>query len=753
MDRKFLLGATFIAAIAALLLTPHSMTSASDKPGALIFEQDLSSTADVTSVAGISSPESPNTGLPCNSLCIVPDNGLGTADLPASCSYVALLGGMHIVDGLPPGSTIEVDPVLTGFGGIVRTPGGVLGGEILQFNASLLVQLQGTGALLGFSRNINIPVTVEIHNGPRIPATSPQSFPSELRKIQGQIIGDPDFDLLRITGGNDFGLPSPGHTTLTQQPGGGWAVDSFFDITYRIDFVGRPGGSLSGMSGSTTGECTLSQGFHYWVPADGHKMHFPQLPDPSGWDVYGVAPMVLGDDWQCSQTGPVEDIHFWGSWLDDNVGVITSFDISIREDIPAGITTPYSHPGSLLWQRTVTDFCILPISPPTTEGWYDPFTGVVLANNHLQYFQYDVYLDTVDWFVQNSGTIYWLCITANVSTPGTAWGWKSSLNHFNDDAVWQQLIPSTCVMPDNGGGTADLPALCSYLNTSGTYDIIDGLPPGTEINSQGDLGGFFNITRSPGGTLGGEVDQFMGVMSLQMTGTGSLVGFNRVANLPISNCQFDHAPRTPGTPLQSFASDLFVMQGQIIGDPDFDLLRITAGTGFGMPSPGHTTLTQLPGGQWNVDSFFDITYRIDFVGAPGGPLAGRSGSTTGTIRIQQGGPVTGGGLWNELFEPPAFVNSMDLAFVITGGSGICDCMPGDANGTGTLTISDAVHLINYIFAGGPAPTPYPLCSGDANCDCVVSISDAVYMINYIFAGGPAPCDCTQWLVNCGPPLR
>jgi hypothetical protein len=34
-----------------------------------------------------------------------------------------------------------------------------------------------------------------------------------------------------------------------------------------------------------------------------------------------------------------------------------------------------------------------------------------------------------------------------------------------------------------------------------------------------------------------------------------------------------------------------------------------------------------------VDSFFDITYRIDFVGAPGGALAGRSGSTTQMTRI------------------------------------------------------------------------------------------------------------------------
>jgi hypothetical protein len=42
---------------------------------------------------------------------------------------------------------------------------------------------------------------------------------------------------------------------------------------------------------------------------------------------------------------------------------------------------------------------------------------------------------------------------------------------------------------------------------------------------------------------------------------------------------------------------------------------------------------------WSVDSFFDVTYRIDFVGAPGGPLAGRSGSSTGTVRFELGIPA------------------------------------------------------------------------------------------------------------------
>lgn len=62
---------------------------------------------------------------------------------------------------------------------------------------------------------------------------------------------------------------------------------------------------------------------------------------------------------------------------------------------------------------------------------------------------------------------------------------------------------------------------------------------------------------------------------------------------------------------------------------------------------------------------------------------------------------------------------------------------GDADGSGTITISDAVFLINYIFSGGPAPSP--LVAGDADCSDSITISDAVYMINYIFGGGPAPC--------------
>lgn len=206
---------------------------------------------------------------------------------------------------------------------------------------------------------------------------------------------------------------------------------------------------------------------------------------------------------------------------------------------------------------------------------------------------------------------------------------------------------AACIVSDSAG-TAGLPPVgCTYttpdvLSPNNDLFVIDGLPAGTFIQMDSALHSFLNIVAVPGGGLGGEAESYQASLDMPMIGHGSLAGFNRNIVMPLSNVQSHSAPRTPGTTPQSFLTDMFVMQGQLVaGDPDFDLLRISAGTGFGMPSPGHTTLTRLgpPGSNWNVDSFFDITYRIDFVGAPGGQLAGRSGSTTRTARFVIGAGV------------------------------------------------------------------------------------------------------------------
>jgi outer membrane protein assembly factor BamB len=63
---------------------------------------------------------------------------------------------------------------------------------------------------------------------------------------------------------------------------------------------------------------------------------------------------------------------------------------------------------------------------------------------------------------------------------------------------------------------------------------------------------------------------------------------------------------------------------------------------------------------------------------------------------------------------------------------------GDANADEDVNVSDAVHIINYVFVGGDPPDP--LVSGDVNCDEDVNVSDAVWIINYVFVGGNIPCD-------------
>ncbi len=72
----------------------------------------------------------------------------------------------------------------------------------------------------------------------------------------------------------------------------------------------------------------------------------------------------------------------------------------------------------------------------------------------------------------------------------------------------------------------------------------------------------------------------------------------------------------------------------------------------------------------------------------------------------------------------------------------CPCIHcGDANSDDFVDQSDAVFLIQYIYAGGAAPGTscgVEYGRGDANGDGYADISDAVFLIDYIFSGGPAP---------------
>ncbi|MFZ5980291.1 MAG: hypothetical protein ACOYVF_06620 [Candidatus Zixiibacteriota bacterium] len=181
-----------------------------------------------------------------------------------------------------------------------------------------------------------------------------------------------------------------------------------------------------------------------WVPEDGHKMHYPQLPDEDGFDINATDPLLVADDWRCSASGPITEIHFWGSWLRENTGNIIGFYINIYSDIPADPPQiPYSQPGELLWRAFIDNFVAYPILTPESvwEGWYDPSTGLIIYEDHQEYWMYNI-TDIPDPFVQELGTVYWLGISAVVeqSPVEIAWGWKTSLDVWNDLPTW--LDPS-----------------------------------------------------------------------------------------------------------------------------------------------------------------------------------------------------------------------------------------------------------------------------------------------------------------------
>ncbi|MFO0974200.1 MAG: hypothetical protein U1A27_12295 [Phycisphaerae bacterium] len=177
----------------------------------------------------------------------------------------------------------------------------------------------------------------------------------------------------------------------------------------------------------------------------------------------------------------------------------------------------------------------------------------------------------------------------------------------------------------------------------------------------------------PGGGLGGDRQQSSSSVQVDLSGTGLWLGYHRTITVPMT-VVIDSATRGYGQPVQSFCNDVNSLNGQLApADPDFQLLRITGGTAFGMPSPGHTTLTLQPPNNWVVDSFFDITYRIDFIGAPTGPFAGRTGSTTRTQRVQIGQPVG----YRAILPGSDSWHALDPSSVTFGGTSPIPPIPAD----------------------------------------------------------------------------
>lgn len=315
-----------------------------------------------------------------------------------------------------------------------------------------------------------------------------------------------------------------------------------------------------------------------------------------------------------------------------------------------------------------------------------------------------------------SGAQYLVQVGTSLNLPGSTSG----------SVTFACELPD-CVLPNNGAGTVDLPPVgCTYSGAGDFHVDAMGMPEAL-LNLSVTQGLFSAISGpSAGGSLSGDTVTYNSQLLINVEGFGTFAGYSRFLSLTALASIVDLAPRPGGAALQGFETALQHLNVELTGDPDFDLLRITAGGNNALPSPGFTTARLLPSGSYAVDSFFDVTYEIVFVGAAGGPLAGRSGITTDTVRVQLGNGVS---------EVPRFVR-------------------GDANVDGALNVGDTIAVLAQLFSAAPQ-----ICrdASDANDDGSLNLADPVFILGFLFQGGglpPAPglvCgeDPTADTLDCG----
>jgi len=184
-----------------------------------------------------------------------------------------------------------------------------------------------------------------------------------------------------------------------------------------------------------------------WKEEDGHKMHYPQRPDLDGWDI-DMTTHVLADDWGCSETGLVDDIHFWASVEYGQPPAFQAINVSIHDNVTAEENDygDYSMPGNQLRAWTFHNFTIRGVdNPDYWQGWDDPQSSTVVGpcrrDDHQDFLQInitDISEQVSDPFKQEEGNIYWLDLQI---VPGGAAdhlvGWKTTDEPWMDVAVYQ----------------------------------------------------------------------------------------------------------------------------------------------------------------------------------------------------------------------------------------------------------------------------------------------------------------------------
>ncbi len=475
-----------------------------------------------------------------------------------------------------------------------------------------------------------------------------------------------------------------------------------------------------------------------WDPADGHKMHFPQLPDETGWVVRDV-PMnaPLGDDWECSESGWVKEIHFWGAWKDDVVGNIQQFYIRISG--PGNSQTAY-----------ITNYQVRPIAG-SQRLMMMPGDGPI-SDTGTTYFQYNIALPDSLWYWQEQSEIYWLYIAPILEDDiNTTWGWYSSLDSYGSNAIYWDPIWMTY------------------------YDIIPPDPPEFHdlafvINGDPDLneaccmpsGACQTIGQTAcldlGGTPGGPGTACANVLTSCCLPDGScqhmdtaccVLAGGELSPLGYSYCLGDN----DGSGIDD-GCEVCYAGGDVNGDGVIltvaDMVNLIRYLNYDTTMAGAPYEADL-NGDCRLDNLDVEVYQEYFaIGMPAfAPYGGYPVMTCCNPDTLRGATCSADSC---MMMHPANVEG---GWAYQGDYTVCDpenpcdtCTmqhPGDVDGDGFINVYDAVFLINWLYKGGQDPPI--LANADPDGNCCVDTNDVVYLTEYLFHGGPPPVECTCWEIT------
>jgi len=193
--------------------------------------------------------------------------------------------------------------------------------------------------------------------------------------------------------------------------------------------------------------------------AFGQILKYSQLPYMQGYDFSSetTVPSEVADEWVCVGGTPITEVRWWGSYYqatmyqDRNsngytdptmsspaMEIITSFVISIYDNVPGDPNTMYSHdhPGDLVSGYSLQTILIANVA----RQLYGVSTKPGSAYENV--WQYHATLPEI--FNQEADETYWLSIQAVHTSTTIQWGWhqtEKTVQGPGEDAVQKGDFP------------------------------------------------------------------------------------------------------------------------------------------------------------------------------------------------------------------------------------------------------------------------------------------------------------------------